>query len=758
MFILTLFPAISLMAQTEEAVYGYVTDDKTGETLPNATVIIKGTNHAVTTNAYGYFSLPKATVGDSLVAYYTGYQYSSVIVSASRTDIHLMPLEVTLNEVTVSTESVFKRELTQPRMSHHHLASADLSKSIPLFGNTDAIKTLQLLPGVSSAADGGTNLSVRGGSYDQNMILLDEATVYNPAHALGLFAAMNTDAVSSVDFYKGAAPAKYGGKLSSVIDMRMKEGNNQEFHGSASIGAVESRLMLEGPIVKNKASFMISGRKGYGIVAKKALEELDNDNNHAGDDINFSDYCGKLNWIINDANRLYVSAYYSEDKFKYTLLRQDNKHTWGNKTGTLRWNHTFGDNKFSNLTLTFSDYDYVQRQERDRRRFNWEAGMQEWCAKYDIDTYTQNGSHITYGGRLEYHHYRPGEIVPTSAESVIAPMRLAEKDMVVGGLYFGDEFKLGSRVNINAGLNVMLASKLGDDSKTYFCAEPRIAASYSLADNMSLKASYAHTAQYQHLLNNTALGLPTDIWAPADSKIKPQQADQVSLGLHSTVGEGHGFLSGVEWSVEAYAKLMHNIIDFKEGTNFILNPNLEEDVLSGRGRAAGLETMFSKKGTRYGIMASYTLSSAQRKIDDVNYGNWYYAVYDQRHNFKINAHYDFSKCWTASANFQYHTGGRSTMPVAAFYAYGATMQIFTERNGYKMPDYHRLDLNVIYNFPKNDHRRVKQQLVFSVYNVYNRKNAYSVFASGDKENLSDIKGHMMYLYQCVPSITWRITF
>ncbi|MCQ2201270.1 MAG: TonB-dependent receptor [Bacteroidales bacterium] len=757
-FILILLSAVTLTAQTEKSIYGYVTDGKTGETLPNATIMIHGTTNAVTTNSYGYYSIPGASIGDTLLVYYVGYQQTQAAVTESRMDIRMMPLEIALNEVTVASESVFKRELAQPRMSHHHIAATELSKITPLFGNTDAIKTLQLLPGVNSAADGGTNLSVRGGSYDQNTILLDEATVYNPAHALGLFSAMNTDAVSSIDFYKGAAPAKYGGKLSSVIDMRMKEGNKQEFHGSASVGTMESRLVLEGPIVKDKASFMISGRKGYGILAKKALDLIDLDNNHSRDDVNFSDYCGKLNWTINDANKLYVSAYYSKDKFKYALLRQDNKHTWGNKTGTLRWNHIFDDNRFSNLTLTFSDYDYVQRQERDRRRFNWEAGMQEWCAKYDIDSYSKNGSHLTYGGRLEYHHYRPGEIVPSSPESTIAPMKIGEKDMLVAGLYFGDEFKLRERLSLNAGMNVTLSSTLGGKSKSYINAEPRISASYAVTDNMSLKASYAHTAQYQHLLNNSALGLPTDIWAPADSKIKPQQADQVSVGIHSTIKEGYGFLSGIEWSAEVYAKLMHNIIDFKEGTNFILNPHLEEDVLRGRGRAAGFEAMVSKSGKRYGIIATYTLSSAQRKIDDINKGDWYYAVYDQRHNFKINAHYDINKRWTASANFQYHTGGRSTMPIAAFYAYGATMQIFTERNGYKMPDYHRLDLNLTYNFKNNDKRRVKHQLIFSIYNVYNRKNAYSVFTSGDNENLSDVKGHMLYLYQCVPSITWRITF
>ncbi len=744
-------------AQKGNTIHGYITDSKSGECLPGSAIYNVNTHRAVVTNNYGYYSISDVSVGDSLFVQYLGYESTIFVASySSRVDIKLVPVEHSISEVTVLSQSVFKNELVVPRMSHHHMTTKDISHSFSIFGSADALKTLQLLPGVNASADGGTNLSVRGGSFDQNMILLDEAPIYNPAHSMGLFSAMNTDAVSSMDFFKGAAPAKYGGKLSSVIDMRMKEGNNQEFHANGSIGVLESRLLMEGPIKKGNSSFMLSARHGYGDGVIKILDYIDYHNYHSNDILRFSDYCAKANWTLDGNNKLFISGYYSKDRFKCSILSQDNNQQWGNATGTLRWNHIYDASYFSNLTVTFSKYNYLQRQDEDIRRFDWKSGMNETSVKYDIDRYIDHVHHLTYGGRFEFHQFDPGEIAPIGSSAMI-PVKFKSKKLLLLSAYIGDEFPVNDNVQINAGLHTSIASSVGSGGKTYVCMEPRVATSYKLNENVSLKSSYAHSIQYQHLLNNSALGLPTDIWMPSDNRIKPQQADAISAGLHAVVPEGR-FMSGMELFLEAYAKLMHSIIDFKDGTNFTMNENIEDDILSGKGRAVGLEAMLKKSGERYSFQMSYTLSSAQRKIDGVNHNRWYYAVYDQRHNVVLNAQYVISKKWTASANFQYHTGGRTTMPVSAFYAYGTIMKIFTERNGYKMPDYHRLDLSFVYNFRKNENRRFQSQLEFSIYNVYGRKNAYSMFVRGHRDDFTKFQGYKLYLYYTVPSITWRFFF
>lgn len=745
------------IAQNEAVVYGYITDVKTGENLPGATIFNIRNYKAVSSNNYGYYSLSEVNDGDTLTVQYLGYESAKIVKdSKSRHDVGLKPVDHSIDEVTVVSRSVFKNELSTPRMSHHHLTTKEISRSFSIFGSADALKTLQLLPGVNSSADGGTNLSVRGGSFDQNMILLDEAPIYNPAHSMGLFSAMNTDAVSSMEFYKGAAPAKYGGKLSSVIDMRMKEGNNQEFHANGSLGIVESRLLVEGPLVKNRASFMLSARKGYGDLMIPLLDVIDNEHIHKNDILKFTDYCAKTNWTINEKNKLFLSGYYSKDRFKCSIISQDNNQQWGNATGTIRWNHIYDAKYFSNLTATYSKYNYLQRQDEDVRNFDWKSGMEEFCLKYDIDRYTTSNHHLTFGGKLEYHHFEPGELAPRG-ESAMIPMKFKDKNLTLVGAYFGNELTISDKMSINMGLHASLSTSFGEKGKSYLCMEPRAALSCKLNDDISLKGSYAHTVQYQHLLNNSALGLPTDIWTPSDEDIKPQQADGLSIGVHAIIPEDK-MLAGTELSVEAYCKQMHSIIDFKDGTNFTMNEHLVDNVLSGKGRAVGLETMMKKIGKKYSLQVSYTLSSAQRKIDGVNKNNWYYAVYDQRHNVVVNGQYVLNKKWTASANFQYHTGGRTTVPISSFYAYGTALRIYTERNGFKMPDYHRLDLSLTYNFRNSDIRRFKNQLEFSIYNVYGRKNAYSMFVRGNRRDLTEFQGYKMYLYSCVPSITWKFSF
>ncbi|MCR5697187.1 MAG: TonB-dependent receptor [Marinilabiliaceae bacterium] len=791
-YIVFLLSAVAIGASAQN-MCGYVSDAHTGERLPQALVYNASNKSTALTNAYGYYSLAQTSKGDTIVARFVGYVTKKIVVNnASKTDISLVPDNRQIGEVEVRGESAFRRELQQPQMSHHHISAAQIKTNAVMFGEADALKTIQLMPGVNSAADGSTNLSVRGGSYDQNLILLDEATVYNPSHTMGIFTAFNADAMSGVDLYKGDLPARYGGKLSAVVDMKMREGNNQHSTLQGGIGTIASRLLVEGPLKKDTASFMIAGRVGYSELMMGLLSAMYNTDTfcrvaqeayerHEDDKIHFFDLCAKVNWVKDENNKFYISGYASQDGFVCPILSIRTKQNWGNQTGTVRWNHIYSSNLFGNATLTFSNYKYVQRQTEDVRNFEWKSGMREFTLKNDLDYY-RNRMHITMGAAAEMHFYNPGQIEPLSG-SVMHEMRMDKKRALQLSAYVGNEQKITDRVTLSYGLRMSSSIQLGPatvrhyttmpyyaDStvygrgravKSYWRVEPRLAASYSLNENATLKASYARTVQYQHLLNNSALGMPTDIWTPADSYIRPQEADAFAVGVHKYFSEKQ-----IEASIEGYYKAMHHIIDFRDNAEFTANEHIETEVLSGKGRAWGLEAMLRRDGKRGSVLLSYTLSKAERKIDGVNQGNWYYAVYDQRHNLAINGMYKLSDRWTLSGTWRYHTGGRATMPINSYYYKFASVLVYSERNGYKMPDFHRLDVSAIYDFKRNAGRRWKSQLVFSLYNVYGRKNAYSVFTrslmpelhSTQNSGIRQLKGYIMYLYQWVPSITYNFTF
>lgn len=789
LLILLLAVAIRTTAQT---VCGYVTDAHTGERLPNALIYNPNTKATALSNAYGYYSLSHTSQGDTIVARFVGYVTAKMVVkNVAKADIRLMSDSKQLGEVKVHGESTFRRELQLTQMSHHHISASDIKTNAVMFGEADALKTIQLMPGVNSAADGSTNLSVRGGSYDQNLILLDEATVYNPAHTMGLFTAFNADAMSGVDLYKGDLPARYGGKLSAVVDMKMREGNNQHVAVQGGIGTIASRLLVEGPIKKDTASFMLAGRMGYSVLVDRILWGLYSQpliygafseayERQKENDVRFFDLCAKVNWVKDENNKFYLSGYASSDVFLCPMLSISTKQNWGNQTATMRWNHIYSPNLFGNATLTYSNYKYVQRQTNDVRNFEWQSGMRELTLKNDLDYY-RNRMHITAGAAAEMHFYNPGQIVPLSDSSAVQATYLDKKRALQLSAYIGNEHKITDRLTLSYGLRLSSSLQLGPSTvrhytemplyadstvygrtrlvKSYWRAEPRLAASYSFGENASLKASYARTVQYQHLLNNSALGMPTDVWAPADSYIRPQEADALAIGLH-----GYMPRTKIEASVEGYYKAMHHIIDFCDNAELINNNHIETQVLSGKGRAWGVETMLRRDGKIGSVLMSYTLSKAERQIDGVNKGNWYYAVYDQRHNFAVNGLLKLSERWSLSGTWRYHTGGRATMPIAMYYyeeSYyaGNYVGVYTERNGYKMPDFHRLDMSAIYDFKRNVGRRWKSQLVFSLYNVYGRKNAYSVFArSSSLYYYDEVQGYMIYLYRTVPSITYNFTF
>lgn len=734
-----------------QTISGVITDTATGERVAYAVVFVRSGSASVTSNAYGYYSMSGVSSADTLGVYAIGYAVKYVPASSAgggKLDIDIRSLHREIAEVEVKSESAMRREVFLPRMSRHHLTAADVSSTAVMFGEADALKALQFMPGVNAAADGSVNMSVRGGSYDQNLILLDEATVYNPSHAMGIFSAFNPDAVSSVDFYKGGIPARYGGRLSAVTDIHMLEGNTKRTSVEGSVGTIASRALVGGPLAGSRATYMIAGRYGYGDLSNLVADFFDRENAHKNDNIRFYDVCAKVSWNVDEENKVYASGYTSHDDFRCDVLSQDNNQKWGNKTATLRWNHIFGDNVFANYTVLYSDYDYSQRQEEDVRNFEWQAAMREVNVKADYDHYLDK-MHITYGGVYEHHWYNPGQIVPLNDSSAMLPVYLDKKRMDVLAAYAEDEHKITDRFSATAGLR-MTAAIAG---RVHWGAEPRVSAAFRLNDAMAVKASYMHTVQFQHMLSNSALGLPTDMWMPASKRVEPQMSNTFAVGLHGAKGR-------FEYSLETYGRRMHSIIDFKDHAQIEMNNDIEDEILKGTGRGCGLETMVRYDADRFSATVAYTLSKAERQIDGVNGGDWYYAVYDQRNNLSANltSYVGQRRQWTLSAAFRYHTGGRTTLPYAVYVYNGVSLQQYTERNGYVMPEYHRLDISAAYDFEKKRDNRWHSQIVFSLYNCYGRKNAYSMFMKQMDYRMDLYQGYIMYLYQWVPSVTYNFKF
>lgn len=736
--------AVCLQANGQK-IFGYVKEAATGESLPGA-VIVSGGGTAQT-NEYGYYSIEANS--DTLYFVSTGYKTERIPARDAkdgRLDVKMSLLSADIAEVTVVSQSTFRTELSMAKLSKHSIGRIDIKNNAAMFGENDAFKTLQCLPGVASAADGSVNLSVRGSSHDQNMILIDEATVYNPSHAIGLFSAFNPDAIQRIDFYKSGYTPKFGGKIAAVADVRMKEGNNQAFAMEGSVGSIGSRLLIETPIVKGVGSVMIAGRMGYGDLVNEIVDFVDDGYKHDDDVMRFYDFCFKTNWNISPDDRLYASAYASHDKFKCNILSQDNVQEWGNMTGTLRWNHIISPDLFSNYTLTFSNYKYMQQREMDVRDYEWKAGMDEATFKADYDLY-KGAHHVTYGLDAEGHYYNPGQIDPLNEKSVMMPKHLEKKRMLVLAAYANDELKVGEKLNVAAGIRLSSAT----NAHTYCGIEPRLSASYELTRTLFAKAAYSRTVQFDHVLTNSALGMPTDIWMPISKAVNPQSANTFSGGIQSVIEP-----AGIELFCELYYKRMRKTVDFKDDADLRMNENVEEEIKEGEGRAFGLETMAKYENRLLTAQASYTLSKSERRADEINDGQWYYAAYDQRHNLSVNTTFHAGKRDDFSLAFKYHTGGRATMPYDNYMYQGTTMALYSERNGYKKPDFHRLDFSWCHTLKAT--RRWKSQIIVSVYNCYGRKNAYSVFIKGDKYDMSDAKGYILYLYRWVPSVTYSFKF
>lgn len=771
-----------LSAQTH-TIFGYVKDKASGESLIGATISIKDKNIGTITNNYGFYSIAIPAGKQQIICSYVGYQVFSVdkeIESETNLNIILEAKQSKLQEIVVTAPK--NKNVINNETGSRYLSISAIKQMSAVLGESDLMKSLQLLPGIQAINEGTTNISVRGGSFDQNLFLLDEAPVYNPSHALGFFSVFNSDAIKSVKVYKASFPAQYGGRLSSIVDIHMKEGNNKQLKLSGGLGLIASRLTVEGPIIKEKASFIISGRYSYaGLTANAAgllgqslrIGSLNDFNSN--NEINFYDLNMKTNYRINENNHIFLSTYLGSDHFYYYAIDDNNSTDWGNITGTARWNHIFNPKIFSNTILLFSKYNYSYILKDDARHFKWSSNLQEMDVKTDIDYYLNSNNHFKFGFSVENHHYSPGKVEPRDETSITKPFSLDQQRAIISTAYLNNTQTINNKIGMDYGIRYSTFFLLGESTvysyspemeiidsvnylngelvKFYHSLEPRISFRYQLSMNSSLKLSWSKTVQFQHLIGNSTLGLPSDVWIPASTNIKPQMANQIALGYYRSFAENE-----YEFSAETYYRNLYNVIDYRDNADLFLNPHVETQVLSGDGQSYGIELFLEKKVGKLKGWMSYTLSKTTRKIDGINNDISYPASYDKRHNLSLLLNYNLSSEWSVSSIFKFTSGGFATIPEGSFNYYGAAFNYYTNRNGYKLPAYHRLDFSFNYQNRKNEHRKWKTEWYFGIHNIYDRKNIFSLFIRQENHNLSSSRGYKMYLYGITPSVTYNFRF
>jgi len=749
---------------------GYIKDASNGESLPGATILIKELNVGASTNNYGYYSLSLQKNTYTVVFSYIGYADKSFVINLVNDTTINVELQVTsqqLNEIIVSDKAL-NSNIKNAQMSVNKIDSKTIQAIPALMGEVDLIKALQLLPGVKFVAEGSSGLSVRGGSPDQNLILLDEATVYNAGHLMGFFSVFNNDAVKSVELFKGDLPAKYGGRLASLIDVRMKDGNAKKFHGNGGIGLISSRLMLEGPIVKDKSSFMVAGRRSYADLFLK----LSSDEDLSKNTLYFYDLNAKVNYHIDDKNHVFMSGYFGKDVFKGGIFGMK----WGNSTGTVRWNHIFGDKLFSNITFIASKFMYdMGIPQGNENAFGWESSLADYNLKGDFTWYLNSKNTITFGASSIYHDFFPGVIEGYGEESFINKYELPSNYALESNVYVGNDQKLGSLFVLKYGLRFSIFNNVGpatifnydnegnaidstnysggDFFNTYNGIEPRLGIVFIMNETSSIKASYSKNIQYIQQAQNSTAGSPFHIWFPASPNVLPQTGHQYALGYFKNFKKGM-----FETSIEGYYKLTNDAIDFRDHADLLLNKHLEGELLSGKGWSYGAELLIKKTAGRLSGWASYTLSTSMRKIEGINNNEAYNSPYDRPNDVSIVANYQLNKKVSFGLTWVYSTGQPVTFPVGRFVYDNTIIPVYTDRNSFRMPDYHRLDLSFTYIINNNPETKWHSEINVSLYNAYNRKNPYMISFQNDVNNPGVTYAEMTYLFGIIPSFTYNFKF
>ena len=767
------------IAQSKFTISGYVKDEQNGETLIGATIAVKGSIKGIASNLYGFFSITLLEGTYEITCSYAGYQPKTITVQL---------IADQLLNVDLSTKSALQEVVIRSQKKDGNIKNAQMGKfvlpieqikAIPAFlGEVDILKTIQLLPGVRNAGEGSAGIYVRGGGPDQNLIMLDDAIVYNTGHLFGFFSIFNADAIKNVSLIKGGMPAQYGGRLSSVLDISMKEGNDKKFQVDGGIGLIASRLSIQGPIKKNKASFIISARRTYIDGLTKPF--IKKTSQFYGSGYYFYDLNAKVNYRFSEKDRLYISGYFGRDVFDFVNGKRSLNVNipWGNATGTIRYNHVFNKKLFGNTSLVYNNYNFSFQAAQNDFKIKLMSGIRDITLKQDFDLYPFTGHRIKFGGLYTYHKFTPSVVSGNQDTVAFKPKNAQVKYANEAAVYLQDDWDLSEKIKINVGLRYSLFQQIGPyniykedangnrlDStvygkgknvKTYGGLEPRFTLRYSLNDETSIKASVTKNFQYIHLVSNSGSTLPTDIWVPSTYKVKPQISWLYAAGLFKNFSD-----NTFETSVELYYKSMQNQIEYKEGYTPNTLQDTENSFTFGKGWSYGSEFFINKIKGRLTGWIGYTLSWTWRKFPELNFGEKYPAKYDRRNDLSVVAMYNLNKRWKLSATFVYGSGNATTLPQRFYLVNGILTQEYSRINEYRLPAYHRLDVAAVYNSKKNEGRKVKSEWVFSIYNVYSRKNPYFIYfdqAGSAYDGSLKVQGKQVSLFPIIPSITYNFKF
>lgn len=782
LFCLLAYP-FSAWTQESFVINGVIKDAENNETLSGVNILFPELQTGTVTNEYGFYSLKIPSGSHRMEVSYLGYQSISEKIEVKENlnlNFHLKTAAQDLAEVVIIDDSE-RLNISKPEMSVNKLEISTIQKLPVVFGEVDIVKSLLLLPGVSNAGEASSGFNVRGGAADQNLILLDEATIFNASHLFGLFSVFNPDAIKNLKLYKGGIPANYGGRVSSVLDIYQKDGNSRNFEANGGIGLISSRLLAQGPIVKEKSSFLVGGRSSY---AHLFLKLTDNENSAYFYDLNT-----KLTFRLDPKNTILFSGYFGRDVFN---ISESFNNIYGNSVFNLRWNHVLKDNIFSNLSLIYSDYYYGLTL--DFVGFNWNSGIKNLNFKYDLDHYLNKNLNLDYGLHSTWHEFNPGEIEPNSSSSGIIPRELIKKYALESALYLSLEHTISEKISAEYGMRYSSFLRMGQEELNLYAGEPvvynerfgiyqtadpvntktldkskversfgnfepRLALAYAFTQDQSFKLSYNRMTQYLHLITNTSSPTPLDVWTPSGRYIEPQSLDQVAAGYYRNF-----FNEEFSLEIEGYYKTLRNRIDYIDGANLIANDAIEQVILPGEARAYGAELLLKKNKGKFTGWFAYTLSRSEQRTPGrsgtepgINNSQWYATAYDKPHDLSLTASYELSRKWDLNANFIYQTGLPTTYPMGQYIFENMAIPVYGQRNSNRLPDYHRLDISTTYTPKKRTAGGYSSSWNFGLYNVYARKNAVSISFRENDETLRN-EAVRLSLFGIVPSVTYNFKF
>jgi hypothetical protein len=769
-----------VIGQQKYTLSGYIKDAYSGETMIGATLTVKGKGKGISSNQYGFYSITLDSGQYSFAISSVGYLSQSINVN--------LFADTVMNISMVSGASLQEEVVVTSRKRDNNVKTAQLGKislpieqikQVPAFlGEVDLLKVVQLLPGIRNAGEGSAGIYVRGGGPDQNLIMLDDAVVYNTGHLFGFFSIFNSDAIKNVSLIKGGMPAQYGGRLSSVLDISMKEGNNQKFQTEGGIGLIASRFSIQGPIKKDKSSFIISARRTY--VDALAKPFISKESQFYGSGYYFYDLNAKLNYKFSEKDRLYLSGYFGRDVFDFVNGRQslDVNIPWGNATGTLRWNHVFNKKLFANTTAVYNDYNFKFSAAQNDFQVGLSSGIRDISLKQDLDFYPSADHKVKFGALYTYHRFTPSVVSGKQDSVEFNPLNAQTKFAHEAAVYLQDDWEISNKWQVNAGLRYSMFQQVGafklyetdtngnrTDStiykkgqpvKTYGGLEPRLSLRYSINEQTSLKASVTRNLQYIHLVSNAGTTLPTDLWVPSTYLVKPQKSWLYAAGLFKNFKNNM-----YETSLELYYKQMQNQIEYREGYTPNSIDDTENDFVFGKGWSYGSELFVNKVKGKLTGWVGYTLSWTWRKFPDLNEGNKYPAKYDRRNDLTVVAMYQLSKRWKISGTFVYGTGNAATLPQRFYIVGGVLTQEYSRINQYRLPSYHRMDISAVLQGKKNDQRKLKTEWVFSIYNLYSRANPYFIYydqTGSPYDGTLKVQAKQVSIFPIIPAVTWNFKF